>query len=56
MAGGAVVSGLLWWIGFETEALWKAGAWMVVTQIGTIFLGIGAFGAWLAKQHSHSSQ
>ncbi len=50
MAGGAVVGGILWWIG------WTAGAWMVVTQVGAIFLGIGAFGTWLAKRHSHSSQ
>lgn len=56
MAGGAVVGGILWWIGFETEALWTAGAWMVVTQVGAIFLGIGAFGTWLATRHSHSSQ
>ncbi len=56
MASGAVVGGILWWIGFETEALWTADAWMVVTQLGAIFLGIGAFGTWLAKRHSHSSQ
>jgi len=56
MASGAVVGGILWWIGFETEVLRTADAWMVVTQLGSILLGIGAFGTWLAKRHSHSSQ
>ena len=43
LASGAVVGGILWWIGFETEALWTADAWMVVTQLVAILLGIGAF-------------
>ena len=50
------MGGILWWIGFETEALWTADVLMVVMYLGAIFLGIGAFGTRLAKRHSHSSQ
>jgi SAM-dependent methyltransferase len=54
VVGGSVVvaGGILWWAGFETQALWTMGIGLVMTHLGPILLGIGALGIWLAKRHS----